>query len=80
MYMRAYTDVHMFTLYVHVMYTRTRARAHTQSTTCHVTGKTLLTPAQEYLLHCGDPRCCSAAYDTAIHVLLVQARDLGPMT
>ena len=66
------------------MYTRTRARAHTQSTTCHVTGKTLLTPAQEYLLHCGDPRCydscCTAAYDTAIHVLLVQARDLGPMT
>ena len=79
MYMRAYTDVHMFTLYVHVCI-HARARAHTQRTTCHVTGKTLLTPAQEYLLHCGDPRCCSAAYDTAIHVLLVQARDLGPMT
>ena len=78
MYMRAYTDVHMFTLYVHVCI-HARARTHTQRT-CHVTGKTLLTPAQEYLLHCGDPRCCSAAYDTAIHVLLVQARDLGPMT
>ena len=28
------------------MYTRTRARTHTKRTTCHVTGKTLLTPAQ----------------------------------